>query len=731
MSNSGDPRSWENGPNFQPGAPSGNWSGGSGGGFKGNSNSPNDPWNNWGKNVGGATGAAGVTGQMGTTGAGINVPTVDPNAYQYGGKQGGAQQQNQYYQGLAGAQAAQQGAQIQNQYDPRDQAQVQGTLGQLGSFYQGQMNGTGPSLAAQQAKASMDQSLQAQMAAANSARGGLSGAAAQMQAAQSGAAAQQAAAQQSVQGRIQEEYNAAQGMQGVGQLSEGEQNINAQTAYQQAALQQQQQDINARSALGYAGLENQVNTEQMNAQMQQQAQMSGNYLGASGMGMNQSQFNTTNNENMAMGGLGAAAGLALAFADADLQEPGGDAHWTLREEPDFILAVNQRTGRMGAIDPRPLTDREFNQAMAKHGAGPLGGDDPRRQRTTFSDMPIGGAMMAPQPVIGRPGTPAVGPVMQQPRPAPVGGGMPMRPMPGAYAPPQQMAPPPGLGAARPMPRVMPDMDLGAGRHYHAHDADLNSLGNPAIQGQLGNLDFGASNAPNASAGGGTFADQMRAQEAQRIAAAAPAGGYTFAQQRYYPGAGGLAAAQPSEAAALSGGQTPALSPQTRDALRTMNGISPSGVGSYNQGWDDTIARNHAAAAAAAQPQGPSKLNLAGQDMMKAGISRMGAAPAGNAVAQSGLAGAYAQQGFTPMAVPSYAPPMADMDLGTTQRVGRPMTPARTTLGPRGMAYGPANTDGLRGHMARIQAADLDIRSRAPLVPVARFTHIGRQAHGSR
>lgn len=727
------------------------------------------------------TGQTWAPSTQGATGAQINDPSVNPNAYQYGGAPGGATGFNQYLQGLAGSQAAQQGAQIQNQYDPRDQAQVQGTLGQLSNFYTGQMNGTGPSLAAQQAQAAMDQSIQAQAAMANSARGGLSGAAAQMQAAQSGAAAQQAAAQQAVQGRIQEEYNAAQGMQGVGQLGEGEQQINAQTAYEQAALQQQQQDINARMGLGYAGLENSVNTEQLNAQMQQQAQMSGNYLGASGMGMQQSQFNTTNANNMLMGGLGAASGLLLAAADADFQEPapgeigrkGGrgfadadmhpPAHLTLREEntvdgAPFLAIADQNTGVVRKLATLPLTHAEAARVAAPHGAGPIFAQGAARAHTTFHDMPMApqapmtlgprGRMSAPAPMMGQPARP----MMPQ---APMGG-QPARPTPGPGMPPQG-APPGYAMPARPQMRV-PDMDLsGARRRYH--DA---GLGDPAIQGQLANLDWGASQDPMQ---GGTLMDQLRAQEAGKIAANAPPGGYTPAQQQFYQGAGGpgtpTAGLTSDQAAAHFGGNGPSLGAMAGNAIG--GGYRPAAM----------------AAASTQKDNGPtptSKLQQAGADLMKSSLQRMGGqsqpAPMPN---YGGLAGAAS---FQPMNVATVNP-FADVDLGgavfpneTDRMYGLygaarvadmdlgdpgimpPIQHAPYAMSPVGSRPPPgavtAGVAGLQDHMRRLQAADADLKSRARLGSGARFSHlehslahrpgvhdpgalaayIGRQAHGA-
>jgi hypothetical protein len=75
-----------------------------------------------------------------------------------------------------------------------------------------------------------------------------------------------------------------------------------------------------------------------------------------------------------------------AVADADLKEPGGNAQWTLREENDFLLARNQRTGKNYKVAMEHLTPLEEKQAQAPHGAGPMGADDPNRQRTEVSDM---------------------------------------------------------------------------------------------------------------------------------------------------------------------------------------------------------------------------------------------------------------------------------------------------------------------------------------------------------
>lgn len=669
------------------------------------------------QNAGTAWGGA----TSGTTGTIINDPMVNPNAYQYGGQAGGAQAFNSQLQGLAAAQAQQQGAQIQNQYDPRDQAQMQGVLGQLGGFYAGQLNGTGPSLANLQAQGAMEDSIQAQMAAANSARGGLSGAAAQMGAAQNAATAQQNAAYNAMQGRIQEEYNAAQGMQGVGQLSLGEQQANMQNAQMQAQLQQSQQDINAKMGLGYSGLENQVNEEQLNAQMQQQAQMSSNYLGASGMGMQQSQFNTTNNENLAMGGLGAAAGLMMLAADADFVEPrGADARpaWdTLREQRTvdghpFIAIADRNTGVVEKLATKPLSPAEARRVAEPHGAGPLFADGAARAHTTFHDMPMitarptlgprgfaapapttmpmartkqtaapapmpngAPAMMAlarstlgPRGLAAPPAMAGTGGVTTAPRPAPGGGGMvapPPAPGGGAMraAPPGLMAAPPAMMRPAGGPLIpsfgmtAPQMP-GAGRRVA--DMDLSGVRRQTYHDAgLGDptIQAGLANLDYGDAGGG---------------------GGTFLDQLRAKEAGDISAATPpggytfAQQRFYPGANGLGAQPQglTSDqAAQAFGGNGPAAgsiagravaTGGYGQGWD--LAHASAPAAAGAPPStSPSKMHQAGMDLMRSGLSQMRAAPPAP-YSPGGYAGGAIGSGFTPMAVPSFNP-YADADLG--------------------------------------------------------------------
>lgn len=78
------------------------------------------------------------------------------------------------------------------------------------------------------------------------------------------------------------------------------------------------------------------------------------------------------------------------YGDMQFQEPGGgDAAWTIREEPDFLLAKNDRTGALRKIVTEPLSADEHHQAVSRpHGAGPIDG----RRVAAPSDGKFGDAM---------------------------------------------------------------------------------------------------------------------------------------------------------------------------------------------------------------------------------------------------------------------------------------------------------------------------------------------------
>ncbi|HEY1695133.1 MAG TPA: hypothetical protein VGG39_23355 [Polyangiaceae bacterium] len=174
-----------------------------------------------------------------------------------------------------------------------------------------------------------------------------------------------------------------------------------QTLGGQAATARAQEQIGAMSAAGNMAT-NMRNQDVGQAQAFDQAAQGQAALnqGASQLAQQQSQFNTGTMLNLGSSGAGAAAGLAL-LADGDLgdgarvgtsdfKEPGGAAHWTIREEKGFILAVNQRTGQMFKLATAPLSQSEKKEAMAPHGAGPIKGPDSQRAHKQMADGDLGG-----------------------------------------------------------------------------------------------------------------------------------------------------------------------------------------------------------------------------------------------------------------------------------------------------------------------------------------------------
>jgi hypothetical protein len=336
-------------------------------------------------------------------------PAQNPNAYQYGGYAGGAQAAQQQYQNAGNAALNQAAPTVNNAYGTADRSQTSGVMqGEQGlqNFYAGQMNGTGPNLAAAQSQASTDQGIAAQQAAANSSRGALASAGAQRGAALNAAQAQQANAQNSAMATIQQQYNAANasaglyGQQGQQALQQSGQDI--QNAQYGAGLQEQQNALGAGTALGYAGLGAQVGGQQLAAQEAGQQYN----LQAAGLNQQNSQFNAGQKQNAwgaVIGGLGSMIGadfdLHGFYRDAQFEEPGNPSNgWTLREEaggPDhapFILAADRENGGMFKVAMDPLTPAEAKQVARPHGAGPL--DAPDRKRTVVHDMGLGGDPMA-------------------------------------------------------------------------------------------------------------------------------------------------------------------------------------------------------------------------------------------------------------------------------------------------------------------------------------------------
>jgi len=351
-----------------------------------------------------------------------------------------------------------------------------GALGGLGSFETSIANGTGPNLAQAQMNASTDQNIAAQQAAAHSATGSLASSAANRNASTQGVAMGQGAAEQSAIDTINQQTAAAgaagslYGAQGnvygqEGTQAQGMSAIDEQTALANQQAAQQTALANQGTDLNYAGMQANVYGQQLAGNEAQ----ANNALGLSGQGLTQQQI--TNQQNDAMLGAGTSGAGALlslgllAAADADLQEPGGTAAWTLREESGgpghdpFILALDRQKGRALKLATEPLSRSEHEQAFREpHGAGPLGEDDPRRQHTVANDMQMaqGRPMFGAQPQAGQlAGAPGYGPTTQaQMAMRPADPSMAARP--DMQPAPQQMRPmmqqaPMQMAQGRPMP----------------------------------------------------------------------------------------------------------------------------------------------------------------------------------------------------------------------------------------------------------------------------------------
>lgn len=127
--------------------------------------------------------------------------------------------------------------------------------------------------------------------------------------------------------------------------------------------------------------------------------------------------------------------LSGQFGDAQFREPGGDAAYTLREMPDFMLVKNDRTGEMRKMATEPLTDEEKHEAKhAPHGAGPIDGRRvPAKGDAIYGDMNMGGIM---QMAGGMMGDKKKEPTASAPPPPPPQAQM--QPLPGAPTPAQQL-----------------------------------------------------------------------------------------------------------------------------------------------------------------------------------------------------------------------------------------------------------------------------------------------------
>lgn len=326
----------------------------------------------------GGNGAAGALGFEGSPGY----------AY-FGGDPRAAANATNYYVGQANQAMQQAAPTIDNTgFNQTGQAlQQNGIAAQQAAVngLQQTANGQGPAqqAAAAQLRQGTDAAMNSNLSTAASARGESGVANAQKQAlTQNGAQGQAAATQASLTRAnmsAQAQGQLAGAAQGLSNTYLGEQGQQANNSQAQAALQEEQNKSNQAANLAYQqyGLnatQSDLGAQEFNVGIQS--------------GINEN--NASNGANLTSAAMGAGALALAAFADVKMKEPGGKSGWTIREEPDFLLARNDRTGELRKLATEPLSSSEHRQAMAPHGAGPIG--SPQSLGRTVGDLDVGDDM---------------------------------------------------------------------------------------------------------------------------------------------------------------------------------------------------------------------------------------------------------------------------------------------------------------------------------------------------
>lgn len=255
---------------------------------------------------------------------------VDPLAYQYGGRYGGADAAAGRMEGLANGSYGVGAGYQNNSYglaglgsgylgqSDAARAQQQQALGLM----MGRATGQTPSIAQMQADRQMQQAVAAQGARAASARGPAALALAQQQAANNTANAQGAISNQAQINAAQERQAAEQAAFGAASgIRQGDLG-SAGTAYGASAQQGQLGIGYGQLGLGQDSLANNIRQSQLGASMNQQAQTAANRLGSAGINAGVGGQNAAMNQSNSMGlmglisqGAGAAAGAFGGKAD--------------------------------------------------------------------------------------------------------------------------------------------------------------------------------------------------------------------------------------------------------------------------------------------------------------------------------------------------------------------------------------------------------------------------------
>ena len=308
-----------------------------------------DPLGGSGASGGGVGGGANINGGGGTgffdslghsLGYG-NAPVTGPSRGAYGAQVGNSTADSNTFAQRAGAAAGRQGPQINNQYGDASRngldyinSQENGLAGTL----QGQINGTGPSIAQNQFNHAQDQSIASTMALANSSNGGAVARAGALRGAQQQNGATLAAGtSQAGALRLQEQQGAIGQLAGLygqqGQRRLGQYGMENQNAQDQAHLMLQNRGQNDQYALGLGGLQNQASGQSEQALNDYYNQLHG----AQGLNAQQQGAAAEGAGRMVAGAAGAAEGALMSDARVkEDMEPGGDV------ADDFLRRMSPR-----------------------------------------------------------------------------------------------------------------------------------------------------------------------------------------------------------------------------------------------------------------------------------------------------------------------------------------------------------------------------------------------------
>lgn len=320
-------------------------------------------------------------------------PELDANAYQYGGRAGAAQEAAEKYDGRANRQLDQSNAyagQQQHMFNRGNQGldysdQSRGQQMSVADMMMRRASGQTPSIAQMQGDRATQQMTAQQASAAASSRGPAALALAQQNAANNTATAQSQIGAQTQIAAAQERLAAEQAAMGAYSSIRGADIGQAQTAFGAGAQSGQLGLGSQQAAQGWSGLENQVQAQQMNAQMNYQAQKSANELAAQGINAGVAAQNAGTNQQNAMGIVGMGASVAGSAAGAASDE-------RAKQNIEPIGAKSTwGTGKGTSAEQfdRNVDQRIYEERVAREGAK----DAESRQHNTLSPSAGGGYLL--------------------------------------------------------------------------------------------------------------------------------------------------------------------------------------------------------------------------------------------------------------------------------------------------------------------------------------------------